>query len=199
MNASGEITCPGNMVHRDGRPPVGDEFFPLLLNNFIPAPTTLVRREALLPLLPIPASYHFLDWYLSTGIAEQWHTAFVPEVQADYRIHTTNMHRTMIRDCTGEQTIFDVLNGLFANQRRVQEKRKHRQRIYAQNYLKLAESYFGCEMNRNARRCYAAALRNSVAATFSLGVARRWLGTFVARERYNAVKHSLRRLLPASR
>jgi glycosyltransferase involved in cell wall biosynthesis len=192
MDAHGEITCDGNMVRRDDRPLIGDEFLPLLLNNFIPAPTTLVRREALLPLLPIPADYHFLDWYLSTGIAEQWHTAFVPELQADYRIHTTNMHRTMIRDLSGERTIFRVLDTLFVNGRRVEEKQGWRRHVYAQNYLKLADNYFGCEMNADARRCYAASVRYAVTFGIRRGVARRFVATFINRSLYTRAKKALR-------
>ena len=63
------------------------------------------QLSALLPLLPVPSDLSFLDWYITTGIAQSWQTHFVDEALADYRVHPTNMHGTMIRDRTGERTI----------------------------------------------------------------------------------------------
>ena len=90
------MTRPAGLIHRDSRPSAVDEFFPLLMENFIPAPSTMVRREALLPLLPIPSRFRFLDWYLTTGIAQAWECCYVDAVLADYRVHRGNMHRAMV-------------------------------------------------------------------------------------------------------
>src|SRR5215831_12896186 len=146
------------VVNRKNVPLRGNEFLPLLLNNYIPAPTTIMRREALQPLLPIPGDLRFFDWYLTTGITEQWDSCYVNEVLADYRIHTTNMHRSMIRDRTGEATSLKVLDRLFANGLRQEEKRRWRRHVYTATYLEYADKYFGTRMNEDARRCYRQAV-----------------------------------------
>lgn len=192
IDEKGAITVSGGNVRRNGRPPVGNEFFPLLIENYIPAPTTIMRREALLPLLPVPSDFGFLDWYLTTGIAEQWDSAYVDEVLADYRIHSTNMHRSMVRDGTGERTSFQVLDRLFANSIRAEEKRKARALVYGRNYLVYADKYFGSHMDTEARRCFWHAVRHHPPILFKPGVARRFAATLTNREWYEWGKKFLR-------
>jgi len=190
MNERGQITCEGDFVKRGGRPPMGDEFFPLLLDNFVPAPTTLIRREALQQLLPVPSSFSFLDWYITTGIAENWLTYFVDEVLADYRVHPSNAHSSMILDRTGEKTIFQVLETLSQNGRRSADKDRWRRRVYAAQYLKLGDNYFGCGMNADARRCYWRAAANVPTKLFQRGIGRRFLATCLPRSWYDSAKRA---------
>jgi len=192
MDLNGDVTCEGKMVRRNGRVPLGDEFVPLLLNNFVPAPTTVIRREALLPLLPIPSELSFLDWYITTGIAESWLTCFVDEVLADYRVHPTNMHGSMIRDRTGERTILRILDALFANGARTEEKRRWRKRIYARNFLVCADQYFGSGMGSDARRCYARAVVRQPTLALRADIVRRLLATYVPRSWYDSAKRAAR-------
>jgi glycosyltransferase involved in cell wall biosynthesis len=186
------ITQDGGLVDRHGLPPRGNEFFPLLLDNYIPAPATIMRREALAPLLPIPLRFRFLDWYLTTGITERWESAFVDDVLADYRVHSANMHRTMIQDRTGEATSREVLDALFANDIRKDEKRRWRARVYASHYLTYAEKYFGCDMNDDARRCYWQAARTRPSVLLAPGPARRFAGVLLGRRAYEAAKGMVR-------
>lgn len=192
MDLNGAVTCEGRMVRRKDRVPLGDEFVPLLLNNFVPAPTTLIRREALLPLLPVPSDLSFLDWYITTGIAESWLTYFVDEVLADYRVHPTNMHGSMIRDRTGERTILRILDALFANGVRMEEKRRWRKRIYARNFLVCADQYFGSGMGSDARRCYARAVARQPTLALRADIVRRLLATCVPRPWYDSAKRASR-------
>ena len=193
IDQNGVVTSDGGLVERNGRPEIGDEFFPLLLQNFVPAPGTLVRRSALLPLLPIPSEYRFLDWYLTTGIAETWRTIFVDRVVADYRIHGSNMHRAMILDRSGERTSLAVLDRLFGNAARTEEKRQHRQSVYASHYLTYAEKYFGVGMNDDARRCYWAAIERRPSLAFNAGIARRFAATVIGRGLYERAKRAATR------
>lgn len=188
FDAHGRITCEGGMVRRGVRPPAGNEFFPLLLENFIPAPATLVRRDALLPLLPIPADFRFLDWYLTTGITERWDSYYVDEVVADYRLHAANMHRAMILDRTGEVTSARILERLFTNGFRVEEKARWRHRAYSSHYLIYADKYFGCGLDGDARRCYLHAIRHKPSLSLNPGVMRHLLGTVVGRRLYESAK-----------
>lgn len=191
IDTQGHVTAKGNMVRRNGRPVHGNEFFALLEENFVPAPTTLMRREALQPLLPVPAELKFLDWYLTTGIAESWDSFYVAEVLADYRIHTTNMHRTMIRDRTGEATSFRILDALFRSPVRHEEKRCWRNRIYACNYLVYADKYFGYGMNADARRCYLSAIRYRPSYLLRGDIFRRLAATLTSRRMYESAKRLL--------
>jgi glycosyltransferase involved in cell wall biosynthesis len=193
IDAAGSATSSEGMVQRSG-PAVGNEFFALLLENFIPAPSTMVRREALQPLLPIPLHYRFLDWYITTGITEKWDSCFVPEVLADYRVHSENMHRAMILDRRGEATSQQVLDALFSSPVRQDEKREWRSRVYAKHFLTYAEKYFGCGMNADARRCYRRALQLEPGLLFQKGIARRFGATVIGRPLYDSAKARLKAL-----
>jgi glycosyltransferase involved in cell wall biosynthesis len=193
IDEAGEPTSAGGMVRRSG-PNAGNEFFALLLENYIPAPATMVRRAALEPLLPVPPHFRFLDWYLTTGITEGWDSCFVPEVLADSRIHGANMHRAMILDRKGEATSQEILDRLFASPLRQDEKRRWRKRVYARHYLTYAEKYFGCGMNTDARRCYRRAIQLEPAVLFENGIARRFGATVVGRPLYESAKARLKAL-----
>jgi glycosyltransferase involved in cell wall biosynthesis len=193
IDEAGSVSSPGGVVRRSG-PNVGNEFFPLLLDNYIPAPATMVRREALQALLPIPSHYRFLDWYVTTGITERWDSCFVPEVLADYRVHGTNMHRAMILDRRGEFTSQEVLDRLFDGPVRQDEKRQWRSRVYARHSLTYAEKYFGCGMNADARRCYRHAIQLQPGLLLQKGVARRFAATLLGRPLYESAKARLKAL-----
>jgi glycosyltransferase involved in cell wall biosynthesis len=175
-------------IQRSDLPAHGNELLPLLLRNYIPAPTTLVRREALAPLLPIPAHFRFLDWYLTTGIAERWNSIFVDAVLADYRVHGSNMHRAMIKDRSGEATSRQVLDRLFDRPYRAEEKRQWRRRVYASCYLTYAEQYFGLDMNRDARRCYGTAVALQPRVLLDPKIARHFAAVLLGRRLYDSMK-----------
>ena len=191
VDQAGRVTRPGGLIRRDGRPASGDEFFPLLLENFIPAPATMMRREALLPLLPIPTRFRFLDWYLTTGIAQTWDCCYVDSVLADYRVHGGNMHRAMVLDRTGEATSLQILDRLFAEDARREEKACWRHRVYARHYLTYADKYFGFDMNSDARRCYVQAILRQPSLLLNPGVVRRLAATIVGRTVYESAKTRL--------
>jgi glycosyltransferase involved in cell wall biosynthesis len=176
------------VLRRDPRSSVRDEFFALLVENDIPAPTTVVRRTALAPLLPIPSTLSFVDWYITTGIAERWTCAYVDAVLADYRVCPGSLHHTMVRDRSGEASSLQVLDRLYANGHRTEEKRRWRRRVYGSHYLTYADKYFGSRMNRDARRCYWHAVRYEPWRLLNVGVARRMAATVIGRRAYDALK-----------
>jgi hypothetical protein len=188
IDAGGAITAAHGAIDRQGRPALGDELLPLLLDNFVPAPTSLVRREALMPLLPVPSTYRFLDWYLTAGIAERWQTIYVNTIGADYRVHGENMHRAMIRDRRGEQTSLAILDRVFASPVRAEEKRAWRARVYARHYLVYADKYFGLGMVADARRCYLQAVAKQPSLLLKAGVSRHLAGSVMGRRMYDAAK-----------
>ena len=188
MDESDGVTSASGNVKRGGRPAVGDEFFELCMENFICAPATLVRREALEPLLPIPSEYSFLDWYITTGIAHRWKTAFSGAVVADYRVHGENQHKRMVRDRSGEQISFTVLDSLWADPWRKEKKGEKQREIYGRNYLVCADKYFGSGMWADARRCYLKVLFLQPSLLCKQGGWRRLITTWIPQNTYKWIK-----------
>ena len=155
----------------------GDEYMALLRENFVPAPTVIARRETWVQALPIPDGLGFTDWYLSLRMARAYPLYFLNVPLAEYRIHPNNFHNTMVRDYSEEQTIFRLLDAAFAEPDHVAEKRAQRHVIYAAQYARLADKYFGCAMFADARRCYRTAFRFAPRA-LGWGKMRRWLATY---------------------
>ena len=188
VDEAGRITAEGGVVERRGLPETGNEFFPLLMENYVPAPTTLVRRSALAGVLPAPAGLSFVDWHVTTAVTERWDSQYVPEVLADYRVHPRNMHRTMILDRSGETSSLAIIEARLAGSWRAAEKRQWRRRVRASHYLIHADKYFGAHMTADARRCYWRAIRTRPVTLFQPGVARRLAGSVVGRRSYDSLK-----------
>jgi glycosyltransferase involved in cell wall biosynthesis len=186
IDDKGAITHPG--IPGQGHSMKGDFFLHLLRRNDLPAPTVLARREAWALGLPIPPKLQFNDWYLSLSIAERWPLFCVDEVLADYRIHDNNMHHAMVRDGWAEPIIMEILERFLDSPGREQEKRTHRNEIYAAQYRQLADQYFGCDRLPDARRCYWQALLRRPDHHACGEVLRRLFGTYVGRRRYENAK-----------
>jgi glycosyltransferase involved in cell wall biosynthesis len=172
-----------------------DLFFPLLKRNDLPAPTVLARREAWALGLPIPSNLIFNDWYLSLSIAQRWPVFFVDEVLAEYRIHDKNMHYAMVKDRWGEPIIMEVLERFLTSPGRDEEKKRHRNEIYAAQYRLLADQYFGCDLPTDARRCYWQAILRRPDQHTRPDVIRRLLGTYIRRRHYERAKAFAKRAL----
>jgi glycosyltransferase involved in cell wall biosynthesis len=188
IDESGKITSAGNNVRRNNRKSKGNELIPLLTENYLPAPTTIAKREAWADALPVPEGYSFCDWYLSLGIAKKWEFFYIDSVLADYRIHTQNMHRTMTRDKMGERITFQVLDGFFSAAESQAEMQAMKLPVYAKNYYVLAEKYFGCQMTSDARRCYLKAIYYQPSLLLDLSLLRHLTGTLLGNEIYEASK-----------
>lgn len=188
IGPDGRQTSSGGVLRRGARHRRAGAFVSLLLENDVPAPATVVRRSALDPLLPIPGDLSFVDWYITTGIADTWQTVFVDRPIADYRVHPSNMHRTMILDRRGEATSLRILDGVFARPSRRTEKRRWRSRVYARTYLSYADKYFGEGMTADARRCYWHAVQRRPLSLADWGTLRRFAATFAGRRLYDAAK-----------
>jgi glycosyltransferase involved in cell wall biosynthesis len=188
IDESGTITSSGNNVRRNNRKSKGNELIPLLIENYLPAPTTIAKREAWADALPVPDGYNFCDWYLSLGIAKRWEFFYIDSVLADYRIHNQNMHRAMTRDKMGERITFQVLDRIFAELERQAEKEEVRDKVYANHYLILADKYFGSQMNNDARRCYLKAIYYQPTLSLNLAILRHFTGAVIGKNLYNNSK-----------
>ena len=164
-----------------GRDFYGDEYLALLQENFIPSPTVIARRAAWANILPIPADLGFSDWYLTLRVARSYPLYFMNEVLADYRLHTSNMHRAMVRDYREEKTILHLLDHAFAEPDHAAEKAKLKSKIYAVNYARLGDKYFANEMYADAQRCYWHAARLFPRALVNAGMLRRFAASYSPR------------------
>jgi glycosyltransferase involved in cell wall biosynthesis len=192
MDETGRVNCErSDQVHRS-RDFKGNEFLLLLENNCICAPTAIARREAWMQALPIPAGLAFNDWYFNLMIARRWDFHYADTVVADYRVHSQNHHTKIVLDRSEERSIFALLDRVFceaeASEALETSKRRARSHIYATNYTRLADKYFGAHMNSDARRCYLAAIRHNPGHLVNFGVQRRLAATVLGRERYEFSK-----------
>jgi glycosyltransferase involved in cell wall biosynthesis len=175
----------------------GNEFIPLLVENFVCAPTVIARREAWLDTLPIPPDLAFSDWYFNLMIARRHEFYYVSRVLADYRVHGANHHSKVIINKTEEPSIRFLLDKLYAepecNIELQQAKERARGRVYSSQYLTMANKYFGAGYTSDARRCYFQAIRNFPNHLLSFTILRRLGATFLDANRYNGLKKLLRR------
>ncbi|OLE65130.1 MAG: hypothetical protein AUI36_08450 [Cyanobacteria bacterium 13_1_40CM_2_61_4] len=170
----------------------GNEFIPLLSENFVCAPTVIARREAWLETLPVPPDLAFSDWYFNLMIARRHEFYYVSQVLADYRVHSSNHHSTIVQNRSEEPSIQLLLGRIFSESEidPVLEKQKRavRGKVYAAQYLTLANKYFGCGMTSDARRCYIKTIRHSPRQALSATLLRRLLVTGLDQRAYSSLK-----------
>jgi glycosyltransferase involved in cell wall biosynthesis len=76
-------------------PPDGDVFAKLLQVNFVPAMTTMVRRECYEAVGPYDESLAYEDWDMWLRLARRYEFAFSPYVSARYRVHRSSLWHTL--------------------------------------------------------------------------------------------------------
>ncbi len=199
MNEHGEITVERSDSHHDGRDFKGNELTALMEKNFICAPSVMARRDAWLNALPVPEGLAFNDWYFTLSMAREYDFYYVNRVLADYRVHGENHHSKIVLNKTEETSIFWLLERIFNEQEKTpgleHQKQRAKRRIYGAQYLDMANKYFGCHYDSDARRCYLAALLNYPNYALRLEVQRRLLGTLVGRKVYEASKLGVKFML----
>ena len=197
INAEGRLDSERTDAFHKGKDFTGDEFIPLLIENFVCAPTAIARREAWLDTLPVPPDLAFSDWYFNLMIARRYKFHYSSRVLADYRVHGSNHHSKVILNKTEEPSIFYLLDRIFGETERAPELQRRKMaakpRVYTAQYLTLANKYFGNGMPADARRCYWKAVAYSPANLISPLVLRRVLATYLDAETYNAFKRVLGR------
>lgn len=191
IDANGNLLNERSDMQHGGRDFYGDEYLALLEENFISAPTVIARREAWNAALPIPDGLGFSDWYLTQRIARSFPLYFCADILAEYRLHTSNLHRQMVRDYSEERTILNLLDKAFAEPDHASEKKAKRAQVYAIQYARLADKYFGQGMYADAQRCYKLAARIKPAVMGNAGLLRRFAATF-SPDVYARVKRVMR-------
>jgi glycosyltransferase involved in cell wall biosynthesis len=196
INEAGDMTADRTDVVHGGRDSKSNELILLLETNCICAPTAIARREIWQRGLPIPEGLAFNDWYFNVTMARYCEFYYVNAVLADYRVHAQNHHVRIVRDKTEEPSILRVLSSVFdqveSDRNLERAKRKARPRIFASQYLTLANKYFWMEMNDDARRCYWTAVRHQPTRLLDFDVQRRLAATIIGRHTYELGKAFLK-------
>jgi len=199
IDEQGRITAERCDSIHGGQDFKGNELVMLLEKNFICSPTVIVRREAWQKALPVPEGLAFHDWFFTLMMAREYDFYYIDRVLADYRVHPLNHHSKVVRDKTEEPSIFWLLHRIFETSERTQEmeeqKQRFRKRIYAAQYLTLANKYFGFQMDSDARRCYLQAIRYRPQYLIGPATLRRLIGTFMGRRAYERSKYVLKGVL----
>jgi glycosyltransferase involved in cell wall biosynthesis len=182
----------------------GNELVGLLEQNRVCAPTAIARREMWHQALPIPEGLAFNDWYFNVMMARRCEFYYVDRVLADYRVHASNHHMRVVRDRTEESSILSLLDRVFSEVESSKDledsKRKAKSRVYARQYLTLADKYFGMDMYSDARRCYWASLKTRPSYLLDAVVQRRLAATIIGRGSYELSKRVVKGILvPSSR
>jgi glycosyltransferase involved in cell wall biosynthesis len=192
IDADGRLNAAATDRVHGGAEFTGSEFIPLLMQNFICAPTVIARRAAWLEALPVPPNLAFNDWYFNLMIARRHPFHFTPRVLAEYRVHAVNHHTLIVRNRSEEPSIRLLLDTIFGqteiDPKLERRKRAVRGRAYAAQYLTLANKYFGNWMAGDARRCYLEAVRNYPLHLLSPTILRRLAATWLDERTYVRLK-----------
>lgn len=179
-----------------GRDFKGNELVRLLERNFICAPSVIARRAAWLKAWPAPDGLAFNDWYFTLMMAREHEFYYIDKVLADYRVHNSNHHSNIVLNKIEEPSIFWLLDGIFSEQEKTseleREKQHARRRIYGAQYLNIADKYFGCGYDMDARRCYLMALRYQPTSRLNASLLRRLIATYIGRKAYESLKLSIK-------
>jgi glycosyltransferase involved in cell wall biosynthesis len=196
INQDGKVTVERSDTEHKGQDFKGNELVRLMEKNFICAPSLIARREAWLNALPVPEWLAFNDWYFTLSMARDWEFYYLDEPLADYRVHGENHHAKVVREKTEEPSVFWLLDQIFTSTEKKPQleaaKQRARRRIYAAQYLDMAEKYFACNYNNDARRCYFSAFRNQPSLLLRPAPLRHFLATLVGRNVYESSKLSLK-------
>jgi glycosyltransferase involved in cell wall biosynthesis len=199
MNDRGEITIERCDQEHGGRDFKGNELVRLMEKNFICAPSVTARREAWLNALPVPQWLAFNDWYFTLMMAREYEFYYIDQVLADYRVHDANHHHKVVLSKSEEPSVFRLLDHIFnepeASPALEEQKQRAKRRIYGAQYLDMANKYFGCGFDSDARRCYMQALRYQAGYCLQPDVLRRLAATFIGRKAYGRSKYLVKSAL----
>lgn len=168
------------------------EFESILEKYYINAPTIMGRREIWLKYLPWDERFRkgMGDWYYSLLMLENNPSYFINEPLAYYRVHNSNMHRSMIKDMTAEKNMLFILDSF--SKRLNELSNKKRRKIYYEWNKRLGLAYFSNDMMEDAKRCFKRAFKNNVTSVIrDAEFAKIWFGTVIGKKAYEKAKSFL--------
>lgn len=191
INAEGNISEQTPILHP--QPGVRrDDFYSLLIRNYICAPTVLMRASIVKQIVPVPRELPFIDWYCYLMVSRYRDTFYINQSLAYYRVHDTNMHTRISADKSEETSILWLLEQFFNKHIDSPEiSKRQRKLILVSHYRDFADKYFGHGMYSDARRCYWMAIRFLSSRALAGGGLRRFIATLISPRLYNTVKKLL--------
>jgi len=165
-----------------------NEFEHILLRYYINAPAIMARKSQWDAVMPWPERFRqgLGDWFLTLCMLEKNKSYFIDEPLAYYRIHTSNMHRAMIRNKTAEINTQWILD-FFQNRKNGLSKAKWNMIRFEQN-KQLGFAYFFHDMNSDAARCLTRAVKLRPSAVGNMQFFRIWLACLIGKKTYNKLK-----------
>jgi glycosyltransferase involved in cell wall biosynthesis len=183
------ITSTKNNINRPVTLKAADfEFEHILLQYYINAPAIMARKSQWDAVMPWPERFKqgLGDWFLTLCMLEKNKSYFIDEPLAYYRIHTSNMHRAMVRNKTAEINTAWILD-FFQNRKNGISKTKWNHIRFEQN-KQLGFAYFFHDMNQDAARCLTRAVKLKPAALVDMQFFRIWLACHIGKKTYNKLK-----------
>jgi glycosyltransferase involved in cell wall biosynthesis len=189
IDGAGKMLSNANNINRPANlQPADYEFVHILKQYYMNAPAIMARRTVWDAVLPWPERFRtgLGDWFLALSMVEGKKSYFINRPLAYYRIHTSNMHRAMIRDKSGEANTAWILDYF---------KNRHNgvtpgmwQSIYFEHYKRLGYAYFGQNMDKDAARCLRKAMRYNPKGLFDFELAKIWMASVIGKARYDKMK-----------
>lgn len=189
IDEHGNITSEKNNIDRPAAlKPVDNEFACILEKYYINAPAIMARKSAWDKVLPWQERFRpgLGDWYCTLLMLENHTSCFIDAPLACYRIHTSNMHRAMIKDRSAEANTAWILD-FFRNRKNAVSRQKWKD-IYFAQFRHLAFAYFFHGMDADARRCLNRAISYRPSALLVPSFFRIWIASFIGKKWYNQAK-----------
>lgn len=192
INEHHQVTSEKNNIPRPSQlAPAANEFKSILHTYYINAPAIMARKSAWDKVMPWGEQFRagLGDWFMTLQMLEKNLSYFINEPLAYYRIHSTNMHRSMIKNGIAEKNTFWILdhfrkrdNGVTAAEWRD---------IYYSQSRNLGFAYFTHDMSVDARRCLNRAIKYKPSALADMQFFRIWIASFIGKKNYTRAKERL--------
>lgn len=186
------INSPKNNIPRPRTlKPIDNEFRHILAGYYICAPAIMARKSSWDKVMPWGERFRggLGDWFISLQMLEHNLSAFIDEPLAYYRIHSTNMHRAMIKNGIAEKNTAWILD--YFRKRDNNVSADEWRSIYFRQNKSLGFAYFFHGMMRDARRCLLRAMRYKPSSIANTEFARILFASFVGKKFYNRAKDLL--------
>jgi glycosyltransferase involved in cell wall biosynthesis len=197
IDEHGRITSERNNIKRPASLQAADhEFAHILSSYYINAPAIMARKSAWDSVMPWPERFRpgLGDWFLTLCMLENSRSYFINEPLAYYRIHTTNMHRAMIKNRSAEANTAYILDYFQNRTNGITPAQWKRIRFEQSKHLGFA--YFFHGMDKDAGRCLSKAIQYNPAVLANTGFMRIWLACIIGQKTYNRMKSFFLRRKP---
>lgn len=192
INEHHQVTSEKNNINRPQHlQQIDNEFKSILHTYYINAPAIMARKSAWDKVMPWGEQFRagLGDWFITLQMLEKNLSCFISEPLAYYRIHSTNMHRSMIKNGIAEKNTLWILDYFRRRDNGVQPAEWRN--IYFNQNRNLGFAYFAHDMSADARRCLGRALQYKPSALADMQFFRIWVASFIGKKTYTRAKERL--------